>query len=151
METVMIRVAVVLTFLWSLVHCQTFPYVSFMDQSIADHSYVNLVEVGNKDNMTNVWCHTDLSTCCSASQGYHRGDWYFPNGTRLNFSGIINERRGAQIVLLRRNSSSTSYGIYRCDVPTNTVHHKTNINVRASVHLGLYSGSEGISRENLVV
>ena len=27
-----------------------------------------------------VQCHSDLSTCCSGSQGYHRGDWYFPDG-----------------------------------------------------------------------
>ena len=26
---------------------------------------------------------TDLRTCCSGAQGAHRGDWYFPDGTRL--------------------------------------------------------------------
>ena len=148
METVMecmIRVAVVLTFLWSLVHCQTFPYVSFMNQNLADHSYVNLSEVRNNDNMTNVWCHTDLSTCCSASQGPYRGDWYFPDGTRLPFSGDIYEGRGAQRVVLQRTTATGPTGIYRCDIPTNAVHDNTDTSVRATVYIGLYSGSQGIT------
>ena len=72
-----------LLFLLSLVevHCQqTVPYVSFMGQSLANHSYVDLSTVGNAgDNSDGVVCHTDLSTCCSGSQGIHRGGWYFPN------------------------------------------------------------------------
>ena len=79
-----IRVAVVFTLL-CLVHCQqTYPYVSFMDQNLTNHSYVDLSLVGN--GRDGVQCHTDLDTCCSGSQGPHRGDWYFPNGTRLVLS-----------------------------------------------------------------
>ena len=64
------------------VQCQqTFPYVSFMDQALANHSYVDISQVGTGSDA--VYCHTDLSTCCSPSQGPHRGDWYFPNGDRL--------------------------------------------------------------------
>ena len=33
-----------------------------------------------------VQCHTDLGTCTS-DQDSHRGDWYFPNGDRVPFSG----------------------------------------------------------------
>ena len=66
------------------VHSQTFPYVSFMDQTLANHSYVDLSLVG--DHTDNVQCHTDLSTCCTGVQGVHRGDWYFPNGNRLGFN-----------------------------------------------------------------
>ena len=79
-------------FLLSLVevHCQqTFPYVSFgiTGQILADHSYVDLSTVGSAgDNSDSVVCHTDLAHCCSGSQGIHRGDWYFPNGTVLPFT-----------------------------------------------------------------
>ena len=34
-----------------------------------------------------VECHTDLTSCCIGSQGVHRGDWYFPNGSVLSSYG----------------------------------------------------------------
>ena len=69
--------------LWCLVevNSQTFPYVSFMGQTWANHSYVDLSLVG--DASDNVVCQTDLTTCCTNDQVSHRGDWYFPNGNRL--------------------------------------------------------------------
>ena len=36
-----------------------------------------------------VQCLTDLSTCCSGNEGPHRGDWYFPDGIRLPFTGEL--------------------------------------------------------------
>ena len=60
--------------------------------------------VGDYYHYGRVQCHTDLSTCCSGTQGIHRGDWYFPNGDRLPFPGDIGdifESRVAQRVDLR--------------------------------------------------
>ena len=52
---------------------QTVPYVSFIDHTLANHSYVDISQVGNDGSGSdNVQCHTDLSTC--------HGDWYFPDG-----------------------------------------------------------------------
>ena len=116
---------------------QTFPYISFRGTT---HSFVNLSLVGNYgDGSDNVRCHTDLGTCCSGSQGIHRGDWYFPNGTRLPFigNGTVYEGRNAQVADLRHTSQGES-GIYRCDIPTNAVHDTTNISVRDTVYVGLY-------------
>ena len=40
-------------------------YVSFMGQTLANHSYVDLSTVGSGyDGSDSVQCHTDLSTCC---------------------------------------------------------------------------------------
>ena len=137
--------------LWSLVevHSQTeFPYVSFMGETLANHSYVNLTLVGDpilSADEHSVQCHTDLSTCCSGSQGQHRGDWYFPNGTRLPFpslggGGDIIEARGAQRVeLRRRNNANSPSGIYRCDIPTEAVTDENNFPVRETVYVGLYA------------
>ena len=95
-------------FLLSLaeVHCQqTFPYVSFMGQTLVNHSYVDLSTVGSaSDNSDGVVCHSDLDYCCNGSQGAHRGDWYFPNGDRLPFTGSsvpIGLGHGAQRVIIR--------------------------------------------------
>ena len=102
------------------VNSQTFPYISFMGQTLANHSYVDLSLVGNDlSGSDSVQCHTDLSTCCIGGQGAHRGDWYFPNGNRLPFTGDIHEVREAQRVDLRRRNSVTSpVGIYRCEIAT---------------------------------
>ena len=136
-------------FCWSVaeVYCQAFPYVSFMGQTLANHSYVNLSLVGDHHSGESVECVTDLSTCCSNTQGVQRGDWYFPDGTRLPFSGDgdIYEQRGFQRVYLgRRNRPNSPSGIYRCDIPTNAVHDDTDTSVRDTVYVGLYPGSEGM-------
>ena len=144
-----------LLFLLSLVevHCQqTFPYVSFglTGQSLADHSYVNLSTVGSDYYSDNVVCHSHLSTCCSSGQGPHRGDWYFPDGTVLPFSGNsvpISLGRAAQIAVIRRTNDATGpTGIYRCDISTTAVHDNTDISVRDTVYVGLYP-ADGMIRD----
>ena len=142
----MARVVFLLSLFLSLVHCQqTFPYVSFMGQNLVNHSYVDLSTIGNADdNSDGVVCHTDLSTCCSGSQGSHRGDWWVPGGYRLQFSGTIYLGRAAQRVVIRRTTATGPTGIYRCDISTNAVFDDTDISVRDTVYVGLYTGSGGI-------
>ena len=125
------------------VQCQQIPYVSFMGQTLASHSYVDISEVGSDVNGSNsVQCHTDLSTCCSAAQGFYRGDWYFPSGERLPFpgSGDIYETRTAQRVDLRRTTATGPSGIYRCDIET--VAAQDN-GMRETVYFGLYTSDGG--------
>ena len=127
---------------WSVekVCSQTFPYVSFMGQTLANHSYVDLSLVGTSGSRS-VQCHTDLLTCCNGAYGNHRGDWYFSNGNRLPFpgGGDIFEQRVAQRIDLRHwNSATSPVGIYRCDIQTND-----HISVRATVYVGLYTASGG--------
>ena len=129
------------------VQCQqAFPSVSFMGQTLANHSYVDISQVGTGSDA--VYCHTDLSTCCSGAQALHRGDWYFPNGDRLPIpsgtAGHIFESRIDQRVDIRRiNNANEPTGIYRCDIATEGVHHATDNSVRASVYVGLYRSTAG--------
>ena len=122
---------------WPLVNSQSFPYVSFRGQTLANHSYVDLSLVGDDSSGSDsVQCITDLSTCCSNTEGSHRGDWFFPAGTRLPFSGDITQNRGSQRVELRRiNNARTPVGIYRCSISTNARY------VRATIYVGLYTAS----------
>ena len=148
MKSLKIVFVVVVAVLWSLGQSRIFPYVSFMGQTLANHSYVDLSLVGRNDSGSdNVQCLTDLITCCSRAQGSHRGDWYIPNGDRLLFSGssaTIFESRVHQRVDLRRYSdSSPQTGIYRCDIPTNAVHSSTDNSVRDTVYVGLYQFHQG--------
>ena len=94
-----------------------------------------------------VVCHTDLSTCCSCGQGIHRGDWYFPDATRLPFAigyTPIGEGRAAQVAVIQRTTAAGPTGIYRCDIPTNAVHDETDNSVRDTVYIGLYTSTGGI-------
>ena len=138
----------VLLLLWSLVevHSQTeYHYVSFMGENLANHSYVDLTLVGTdtSDPGNTVRCHTDLYSCCTSSQGIHRGDWYFPTGDRLQIaspgSDIIMRRGAQQVALRRRNNPMGPSGIYRCDIPTLRVHDDNDLSVRETVYVGLYA------------
>jgi len=131
------------------VHSQTVPYVSFMGTDLPNHSYVDLTLVGwNTDGRDSVHCHTNLSTCCTSVQGDDRGDWYFPNGNKLQFKGdggIIYESRGEKVVYLRRRNNRDTSGIYRCDIEINAVHSDDDSDTTAweTVYAGLYaSGGE---------
>ena len=146
---------VVFSLFWSLVHCQqTFPYVSFMGQTLVNHSYVDFSTVGSaSDNSDSVVCHTDLYSCCSGGQGPHRGDWYFPDGISvlpyyLGPSAPIYLGRTAQIAVIRRTTATGPTGIYRCDIPTVAVHDNTDISVRDTIYVGLYvsEGKRDISK-----
>ena len=136
----------VLPLLLSLTLSQhTVPYLSFMGQILADHSWVDIRQVGNDGSGSDsVQCHTDLNACCSGAQGVHRGDWYFPSGERLPFPSITNpsplfESRQAQRVDLRHNHHGTGpTGIYRCDI---AVHGN---GMRETVYVGLYTSDGGI-------
>ena len=114
-----------LSLLWSLVevHCQTAPYVTFMGNTVPNHGYVDLGLVGDdyRNGSDSVQCITNLDTCCSSDEGPHRGDWYFPDGTRLPFpiNGLIFESLGDQRVnLFRRSGGNSPVGIYRCYIVT---------------------------------
>ena len=120
-----------------------------MGTNLTNHSYVDLNLV-KMDGKSSVHCHTDLLTCCNETQGADRGDWYFPNGTRLQFNGdgadIYEFRNDRQVDLRRRNNADIS-GIYRCTVETNAVRsdNERDTTTREAVYAGLYaSGGECI-------
>ena len=133
---------------------QTFPYVSFLEQTLANHSYVNFSLVGDDDSGSDsVRCHTDLSTCCSRTDGSHRGDWYFPDGDKLLFSGsgnIYEHRTSFGVDLRHINGGNDGIsGIYRCDIPTLAVHEDDDTSVRDVVYVGLYHG--GGEYQNFII
>ena len=140
--------------LWSLVevHSQTFPRLSFMGQTLANHSYVDLGQVGRPDDGgEGVWCITDLTTCCTDSDGSHRGDWYFPDGTQLPVPASNVDTFAVsetwRVDLRRKSGPNSPTGIYRCDIPTTAVHNDTDISVRDTVYVGLYTASGGMRTE----
>ena len=122
------------------VHSQTAPYLTFMGNNIPNNSYVDFNTVGVTLDTNTVQCYTDIATCSSRNEGPDRGDWYFPNGNRLPFSGIVYEYRFAQRVVVLYGGSGGTSGIYRCDIETNAVNNNDG---HETVFVGLYtSGGE---------
>ena len=122
-----------------VVHTGTFPNVTFLNKNIPNHGYVNLSNVG-RDKNDSLWCNTDLSTCCSGTEGSDRGDWYFPDETRVPFGesgNTVYEGRGPQQVLLHYSGNAGGSGIYRCDIETNKS-SVTNEVEHETVYVGLY-------------
>ena len=74
-------------------------------------------------------------------------DWYFPDGTRLNFSSgfdDIYESRGTHRVDLRRRAmANTQTGIYCCIIPFNV----SNPSERKMLYVGIYTDQEGIEAQ----
>ena len=145
----LLKLSAVGVVLYICIQCQSqeYPHVSFNGTILTNHSYVDLSLVNG--NTHSVSCHTDIQTCCSTERGMHRGDWYFPNETKLGFSTCDNcriyEVRGAQRVeLYRRNNGNTS-GIYRCETPT-----LTNTEGKDYVYIGLYHNG-GMYNHDIVV
>ena len=134
---------------------QTIPYVSFglTGPALANNSYVDLSTVGSADDSNSVVCHTDLDTCCGSPQGPHRGNWSFPDGTVLPFTGgsvPIGLGRAAQRAVIRRTNGATGpTGIYRCRIATNAVHSDTDRSVGETVYVGLYLADGGKLRHRL--
>ena len=133
---------------WFLVgvDSKTFPYVSFMGQTLANHSYVDFSQVGKlNDGSDSVQCHTDLDRCCTLSQGSYRGDWYFPNGNRLPFDSHndIHKARQDRAVDLRRKRTTSPSGLYRCDIET-VASHVNKMN-RDRIYVGLYANGGNVA------
>ena len=140
-----LKVSVVWIFLYlmsQVCYCEggEYTHVSFNGMVLGNHSYVNLLLVNDTESGS-VQCHTDLGTCCRVANGIHRGDWFFPNGSVLDFRGSsdddIVEVRGSERVDLRRRNNGNASGIYHCFIATLAI-HDANDAVRDHVYVGLY-------------
>ena len=128
------------------VQSQRVPYITFMGNNLPNNSYIDLTLVEDYgyayESDLDIWCHTDLITCCSKTHGPNCGDWYFPSGAKLPFSqhtfGLFQSRQAKKVGLFFRNLAQIYEGIYRCDIETNAVHNDS----RETVYAGLYT-SEG--------
>ena len=109
-----------------------------MGETLPNHAFVNLSLVGTADG---VQCHTDLTTCCSVTQGVDRGNWYFPSGDRLGFRSqnvVFEIRRAQRVDLCRSGNADRPSGIYCCDIETNAV-NRDDITTRVTVYAGIYA------------
>ena len=133
---------------WSALEIQSqtvsSPYLSFDGNNLPNNSYVDISQIGIAgDGSDSVRCISVLRSCCNDSTRTFLADWYFPNGTRLSFSGDpgnIYEARGTHRVdLRRRGMASTPIGVYCCTIPFNV----SNPSARKILCVGVYTNLGG--------
>ena len=103
---------------------------------------MNLGDIGKDDNA--LVCITDLTACCrcpyTGEMGPDMGNWFFPNGTRINAPGEGTDwdfyrTRGEMMVLMHRRGGGED-GIYRCDIPD-------EMYIIQTIYIGVYSANTG--------
>ena len=162
------KFALLLFLLWSLVevHSQTppAPYLTFMGETLPNHSYVDLSALRELDNEDgHVVCHTDLTTCCGGSGFDDRGFWYSPAGDVLPEAAGGTGAATNPIVMMRLNTQRVSLirgtgpddvpsGLYRCIIETNAVNPRSTTDPNAiigeTVYVGMYSTGGMYSTHN---
>ena len=135
----------------SLVDSQPVPYISFMGETLSNHSYVDLSLVGDPvGGGEGVQCHTDLQPCCSSDEdGIRSGDWYYPDEVGVRFASdttadIYMQRGSQRVELRRREDTLLPSGVYRCEIPIEVIDEINDMysSVKERVYVGVY-GSGG--------
>ena len=107
-----------------------------------NNSLVTLEDIGEDNNA--LFCITDLTACCSCpytdEMGPDLGNWFFPNGTRINTRGEGTDwdfyrTRGQMVVLMQRRGGGED-GIYSCEIPD-------AMYITQTIYIGVYSASTG--------
>ena len=100
------------------VNPQRTPYLSLRGHLLANNSYVEFSRV-EQSSFTALSCNTPLQNCCTSQLG-ERGNWFFPNGSRVLSrmrNNDIYRRREVQRVELHRARGTSPTGIYCCAIP----------------------------------
>ena len=118
-------------------------YLTLNGDYIPNHGYVVINDIGSTDD-TALICNTNRINDIPNFHGPNSGgDWHAPDGTIVGdlgestVPGFERDRR-PMMVRLRRNTGTSSEGIYYCVVEDDTFTNQT-------VYVGLYnSGGGGI-------
>ena len=111
-------------------------WFSLRNTTYQNNSIVTLEDIGEGDDA--LLCITFQTACCRPPRSGARGNWFFPNGTRVPSSGNqwdFHRTRGQMVVRMHRRRGGEE-GIYRCEIPD-------ALNVTQTIYIGVYSASTG--------
>ena len=111
------------------VHHSHSNFLSFMNETLQNHTFVDINDVGNNDDGSD-------SIQCGGEMGTYK--WYFPSGVVLSASNKngLYEQILESGVDLRRSGNATVSGMYRCGVKFGSID-------TAAYYVGLYSNESG--------
>ena len=102
-----------------------------------NNSLVTLEDISEGDGA--LLCLTDQIACCRPPYALlSLGNWFFPNGTRVQSSSAlwdIHRTRGQMLLRLQRRRGGVT-GIYSCVIPDAT-------NVTKTIYIGVYTANTG--------
>ena len=87
-------------------------YFSLNGSIIPNHGYVDISDIGVTDG-TALLCHTNRQ-----QQGESNGNWFAPNGNRVNFDDVkgFTRNRAPRAVRLIRTTGPSPEGMYWCSI-----------------------------------
>ena len=102
---------------------------------------MTLEDIGEGDDA--LLCLTNLTACCRPSYSGEnwpsRGNWFFPNGTRVPSTGAqwdFYRTRGQMELALQRRRGGEE-GIYHCEIPD-------SMNITQNIYIGVYTANTSI-------
>ena len=103
-----------------------------------NHGYVVISDIGSTDS-TALLCHTNRPPL--ASSNHSGGNWYAPDGDRVNLDDVpgFTRNRGPMVVRLKKTTCNPAHGIYHCSVMDADGNDKI-------VRVGLYNDGKGTYR-----
>ena len=114
-------------------------YLSLNDDIIPNHGYVMISDIGSTDDTTLI-CHTNRPALGSSNRPNSGGNWFAPDGTRVDDTAVpgFRRNRAPMIVRLYRNTATDppSEGIYQCLIEDNTF-------TMQAIYVGLYNSGRG--------
>ena len=125
---------VLVSLLWLLVKANvgTFPYITFVGQTLPNNSYISFshLELGGFNNGNGIICHTNATFCCSSNLA----KWIFPNGSDVEQDGVLESIKLNKRVELQRVTVSGNIpsGVYQCYIIT------INPQTTGTANVGLY-------------
>ena len=102
-----------------------------------NNSCVALEDIGEGDN-NSLLCVTNQTACCKPpytdQNGSAKGNWYFPNGTKVPSSSEPSDfyRTRSQMVVRLNRRRGGEDGIYHCEIPD-------SMDVNQNIYIGVYT------------
>ena len=105
-------------------------YLSFHGNVIPNHGYAVIDDISFENA---VLCHTDLPTQFRGYALHSGGNWFAPDGTRVNEHDVpgFTRNREPMVVRLVKTETSANQGIYKCSI-------QDAKREQQSVYIGLY-------------
>ena len=102
---------------------------------LSNNSLVTVTEIGV--DLFALFCFTNDENCCSS-----QARWLLPDGTSVDSSGDLFQRRGLSMLSLNRAPDAmVENGLYQCEIPDSS-------GVIQTLYAGVYSANAGMSNLN---
>ena len=112
-------------------------FLSLNGNNIPNHTYVVISDIGSSDGSA-LLCHTNRPP--QVGQSISGGNWFAPNGTRINEDDVkgFTRDRGSKVVRLKGTTTGPPpEGMYWCSI-------QDTAGTPQTIYVGLYNSGQGM-------